>query len=112
VQAFDLDLSVQQNLLTLKARRQWEAPARAQVLWQGFGAGQWQQTFTLPGEDDAERVDARLADGVLRLRLPKAQHLRPRQITVQAGRGGGASGAGETKTINAPTNGAEAGTAS
>jgi HSP20 family protein len=107
VQASDLDLSVQQNLLTLKARRQWEAPAGAQVLWQGFGGGQWQQTFTLPGEVDAERVEARLADGVLRLHLPKAQHLRPRQITVQAGR----SGEGQPKTISAPTNGAEAGAA-
>jgi HSP20 family protein len=94
VKADDLDLSVQQNLLTLKAHREWTAPERAQVLWQGFGSGQWQQTFSLPGEVDAERVDARLTDGVLRLHLPKAQHLRPRQITVQTG--------GAPKTIAAP----------
>jgi HSP20 family protein len=94
VQADGVDLSVQQNLLTLKARREWAPPAGAQVIWQGFGAGQWQQTFALPGEVDAERVEARLADGVLRLHLPKAQHLRPRQITVQAG--------GAPKTISAP----------
>jgi HSP20 family molecular chaperone IbpA len=94
VQADGVDLSVQQNLLTLKARREWAPPAAAQVIWQGFGAGQWQQTFALPGEVDAERVEARLADGVLRLHLPKAQHLRPRQITVQAG--------GAPKPISAP----------
>jgi len=96
VKAENLDLSVQQNLLTLKASREWVAPERAQVLWQGFGGGRWQQTFSLPGEVDADRVEARLADGVLRLHLPKAQHLRPRQITVQAG--------GEAKAI-APANG-------
>jgi len=85
VQPDGVDLSVQQNLLTLKVRRDWAPPEGAQVVWQGFGAGQWQQTVTLPGEVDAERVEARLADGVLRLHLPKARHLRPRQITVEAG---------------------------
>jgi HSP20 family protein len=99
VQPDGVDLSVQQNLLTLKARREWAPPADAQVLWQGFGAGQWQQTFALPGEVDADRVEARLADGVLRLHLPKAQHLRPRQITVQAG--------GAPKTITGAPAGAD-----
>ena len=100
VQPDGVDLSVQQNLLTLKVRRDWAPPEGAQVVWQGFGAGQWQQTVALPGEVDAERVEARLADGVLRLHLPKAQHLRPRQITVQAG-----SAEGAPKAIRAPASG-------
>ena len=104
VQPDGVDLSVQQNLLTLKVRREWAPPADAQVLWQGFGAGQWQQTVALPGEVDADRVEARLADGVLLLHLPKAQHLRPRQITVQAG--------GAPKTIGAPAGANGTGTAS
>ena len=99
VQADSLDLSVQQNLLTLKARREWAPPEGAQVIWQGFGSGQWQQTFALPAEVDAERVEARLAEGVLRLHLPKAQHLRPRQIAVQTGAG---AGDGAPKSISAP----------
>ena len=103
VPADGVDLSVQQNLLTLKARREWAPPEGAQVIWQGFGAGQWQQTFALPGEVDAERVEARLADGVLRLHLPKAQHLRPRQITVR--------GAGTPKSISAPAGANGAGVA-
>jgi HSP20 family protein len=89
-----VDLSVQQNLLTLKARREWAPPEGARVVWQGFGAGQWQQTFALPGEVDADRVEAGLADGARRLHRPKARHLRPRQIAVQAG--------GAPKSISAP----------
>lgn len=83
VKAEHVELSVQKNLLTLKATREWAAPEQARALWQGFGAGRWQQTFTLPGEVDAERVEAHLEDGILRLQLPKAQHSRPRQIKVQ-----------------------------
>ena len=51
---------------------------------------------------DAERVEARLAEGVLRLHLPKAQHLRPRQIAVQTGAG---ARDGAPKSISAPAGG-------
>jgi HSP20 family protein len=110
VQADALELSVQQNLLTLKARREWAPPEGAQVIWQGFGGGQWQQTFALPAEVDAERVEARLAEGVLRLHLPKAQHLRPRQITVQtAPAGSGNAAPSAPKPIGAQAGGDEVG---
>lgn len=87
VKAEDLDLSVQQNVLTLKATRDWPAPEKAQPLWRGFGSGQWQQSFNLPGEIDADSVQAELTNGVLRLRLPKAPHVRPRAIKVHTGTG-------------------------
>jgi HSP20 family protein len=85
VKAEDVEISVQENLLALKVKRDWSTPEKARVLWQGFASGAWQQTFTLPGEVDAEHVAAHLEDGVLRLHLPKAAHARPRQIKVQAG---------------------------
>jgi HSP20 family protein len=81
----DVEVSVHQNLLSLKAKREWPAPEQARPVWQGFTSGQWQQTLTLPGEVDAERVEASLEHGVLRLQLPRAAHARPRQIKVQVG---------------------------
>src|SRR5262245_39881318 len=81
----DVEVSLQQDVLTLKAKRTWATPEDAKALWRGFGSGEWRQSFTLPGEVDGEKVEARLEDGVLRLRLPKAEHARPRQIKVQSG---------------------------
>jgi HSP20 family protein len=83
IKAEDVEISVQENLLALKVKRQWSTPEKARVLWQGFASGEWQQTFTLPGEVDAAHVEAHLEDGVLRLHLPKAAHALPRQIKVQ-----------------------------
>jgi HSP20 family protein len=90
----DVEVSLQQDVLTLKAKRTWAAPEDAKSLWRGFGSGEWRQSFTLPGEVDGEKVEARLEEGVLRLRLPKAEHARPRQIKVQSGalEGGSAEG--------------------
>ena len=45
--------------------------------------GSFNRTVTLPTEVDPERVDARYADGILTLTLPKAEQAKPRQITVQ-----------------------------
>jgi len=39
---------------------------------------------TLPGEVAADKVEARYADGVLQLTLPKAEEAKPRQISVSA----------------------------
>jgi HSP20 family protein len=38
----------------------------------------------MPDEIDADKIDAHLENGVLTLRVPKAEALRPRTIKVQA----------------------------
>ncbi len=45
--------------------------------------GVFDRVVTVPGEVDAERVDARYADGILTLTLPKAEQAKPRQIAVR-----------------------------
>jgi HSP20 family protein len=93
VQAADVALTVQDAVLTLQARRRWDAPPNAQPLWRGFGMGELRQRFTLPGDVDAAAVEADLQDGILRLELPKAAHARPQTIPVTGhgyGRIGGA----------------------
>lgn len=81
----DVEITVQETLLTLRAKRAWQTPENAKAIWQGFGQGEWRQSFTLPGEVNNEKVNANLEFGVLRLELPKAEHARPRTIRVNAG---------------------------
>jgi HSP20 family protein len=47
--------------------------------------GQFEYTVMLPGDIDAENVDAALHDGVLSVRLPKAAASHPRQIDIKEG---------------------------
>jgi len=78
----DVEVTVQENILTLAAKRSWQAPENAKAVWQGFSAGEWKQRFTLPGEVNSDRVSATLELGVLRLELPKAEHMKPRTIRI------------------------------
>jgi HSP20 family protein len=43
----------------------------------------WRRAFTLSRELDPAKVSAELNQGVLRLRIPKAEHAQPRRIEVQ-----------------------------
>lgn len=44
--------------------------------------GQFSYRVTLPGDVDADRVEASLADGVLTVRVPKTEAARPRRIAI------------------------------
>ena len=46
--------------------------------------GSFTRTLRLPVAIDAEQVEANITDGVLTLRLPKAESARPKQIKIQA----------------------------
>jgi HSP20 family protein len=48
------------------------------------GFGRFQRVLTLSAPVDADKVEAKLEDGVLRLTLPKAEEARPRRIAVKA----------------------------
>jgi len=41
--------------------------------------------FTLSRELDTTKSDAAFKDGVLKLRIPKAEHAQPRRIQVNVG---------------------------
>ena len=45
----------------------------------------YRRAFTLSRELDTEKISADLRDGVLTLRVPKAEHAQPRRIEVRAG---------------------------
>ena len=48
--------------------------------------GRFEYRVSLPGAPDPQGVDATLADGVLTVRVPKAEQARPRRIAVRGGR--------------------------
>jgi HSP20 family protein len=46
--------------------------------------GRFEYRVMLPGPANADKIDASLHDGVLTVRVPKAQEARPRRIEVKA----------------------------
>lgn len=85
LKADDLDIHVTSATLTLKGERKVEAPEGYSVHRCERRPVTFSRSWSLPTRVDPEKVAARLDNGVLTVRLAKAQDARPRQITVQAG---------------------------
>jgi HSP20 family protein len=49
-----------------------------------YGVGDFLRTFRVGEQIDASRISAEYSNGVLKLRLPKAEAVRPRKIKVDA----------------------------
>jgi HSP20 family protein len=81
----DVDISVEDGTLTLSAQRQVEAPEGYTAHLQERRPLRLRRSFSLPRQVDPELIAARLAEGVLTLRMQKAEVPGPRQITVVAG---------------------------
>jgi HSP20 family protein len=45
--------------------------------------GKFERTFTLPSEVDANQIDAKYEDGVLKVMVPKTEARKPKQIPIR-----------------------------
>ena len=86
----DLDVTIDDNVLTLSGTvpnvaKSTEAEGATWYLHEN-DHGQFRRAITLPVEVDADQADATFENGILRLRLPKAEAARPRQIKVNSAR--------------------------
>jgi HSP20 family protein len=79
-----LALHVDSGTLSIEAELGLSLPEGLQSNHTEVSVGRFRRSFTLSKELDAEKVSAELSNGVLKLRIPKAEHAKPRRITVNA----------------------------
>ena len=79
----NIDLAVERNLLTLRGRVDREESEREALAYCEYEVGDFVRSFSLSGEVDRDRIEARSKDGVLTLTIPKVGTSR-RQIAVNA----------------------------
>ena len=77
-----LDLSIQQNLLTVSGSRKVEAREDAEYYRRERFDGEFRRVISLPEDVDPDRVEAKYRDGVLQISIRRREAARPRQITV------------------------------
>jgi HSP20 family protein len=80
----ELEVKVQQNLLTVSGSRKEERVEEGETYYSFERSyGGFTRSFTLPESADPDRVSASLKEGVLKLSIPKRPGTEAKRIKVQ-----------------------------
>jgi len=79
----DLDIRVENNMLTIRGERKFEKKVSEENYLRVERAyGSFTRSFSLPHTVNTEQVQANYEKGVLTVRLPKREEAKPKQIKV------------------------------
>lgn len=84
IQAKDLELQVHGKSLSIAGERKIASEGEnAKYHRREREAGRFSRIIDLPGEVNADNVDAQMTDGLLTIKMAKSEAAKPRQITVK-----------------------------
>jgi HSP20 family protein len=99
LRAKNIQIELENDVLTVSAERPFpyareDGTGPARRVERGFG--RFQRSLRVPPGLNPDAIEASISDGVLKLRIPKPESLRPRRIEIRAH----ADGAGQESGTN------------
>ena len=79
LKAEDLNIQVLENVVSIEGEYRGE---EAEYLLNELPHGNFRRALRMPAEIDANKVEAKITDGVLTLTLPKAESAKPKRINI------------------------------
>lgn len=84
VDAEDLNITIVNDTLTIQGELKNDYDEKASYVLQERPSGRFLRAVSLPEPVDSTKVEASLKNGVLTLRIPKAEEAKPKTIKVMA----------------------------
>ena len=83
----DIDISLEGNVLTLRGEKKEESEKKDKNYHRVERRyGSFVRSLTLPAEVNADKIEADYRNGLLEVTLPKSETVKPKKITVKAGK--------------------------
>jgi len=79
LKADELNIQVLEDVLRIEGEYKLD---ESEYLLQELPHGSFKRTLRLPSAIEADHVEAKITDGVLTLKLPKAESARPKKINI------------------------------
>lgn len=80
-----IDITVEKDVLSVSAERQWDVDDETQVLASERPQGSYRRQLFLGKALDTEKVTADYTNGVLTVTIPVAEQSKPRKVAVTSG---------------------------
>ncbi len=78
-----LDIDVDQDILTIKAKIDLTTAKDMQPTYMDIRADVFERRFTLGDELDSSKIEAKLDQGALKLSIPRLEKHQPKKITIK-----------------------------
>ncbi len=83
----DLEITYKENVLTIQGElKAEEEKEEEQYYLRERRYGRFSRSIALPTIVDADKIEAKYHDGILTLRLPKAEESKPKRIEIKTGK--------------------------
>ncbi|MDP1629563.1 MAG: Hsp20/alpha crystallin family protein, partial [bacterium] len=84
VEPEDIDISITNDMITVRGRRQKDEEIKSEdYFYQECYWGNFSRSIILPIDIDADKSLASLKNGILTIRLPKAEKIRTKKIKIK-----------------------------
>lgn len=78
----DVNLEIKENTLVISGTLKAEAAEQDSWVRRELPRGEFYRAFSLPADAQTGKAKASMANGVLEIRLPKAEESKPRRISI------------------------------
>ncbi len=79
----EIHVSITGDVLSVRGERQWNAEVKQEHFYRGERwYGKFERALPLPMPVQADKVTASYRDGVLTIKLPKVEEIKPRDIKI------------------------------
>lgn len=80
----DLKISIDNGYLTISGERKpYDMPHGSKWIRNEISTGKFTRSIELPHDIDADNISAEMKNGLLRIMLPKAETIKPREISIK-----------------------------
>ena len=85
-----LEIELENDVLSIRGERPFPYGDRGEAVIRRIerGFGRFERILRVPPGLEPDAIQAKLSDGVLELRVPRPESLKPHRIPIQAGTGG------------------------
>jgi len=84
VQKEDIKISIDNGYMSISGERKaYDMPEQSTWVRNEIRTGKFNRTIELPHKVDSNKISAELKNGILRITLPKAETIKPREIRIK-----------------------------
>lgn len=80
----NVDITLEDGLLSVRAGVAPRHSGQTSLLVREYGVGDYERSFRVGSSIDPGRISAEVVQGILTIRLPKSESVKPRKIAIQS----------------------------